>query len=174
VNAGSANIKGHKKVECSRCHDMTKTGCGRCHQPKPGTKHPWKGDCTQCHEATGKFAFKHPTSTDCAKCHKPSDKHFKPVSGKLGECKSCHPTPGGDWKFSHPGSNADCTSCHKPPAGHYADQCSQCHHRPGGSWKFSHPSSGEHSWKSQPCAKCHPKNYTSAYCTCHGGNAPGD
>ncbi len=75
---------------------------------------------------------------------------------------------------SHGGSGSDCASCHKPPAKHYAGQCSDCHHKPGSSWKFSHPSAGEHSWKSIPCAACHPKSYTSAYCTCHGGNAPSD
>jgi nitrate/TMAO reductase-like tetraheme cytochrome c subunit len=174
VDAGSANIPGHPKVGCSRCHDMAKTGCARCHAPKSGAKHPWKGDCSQCHEASAKFAFKHTASTDCAKCHKPSDKHFKPASGKLGPCKECHPTPGGTWKFTHGGSGSDCASCHKPPANHYSGQCSQCHHKPGSSWSFSHPSAGEHSWKGIPCEKCHPKSYTAAFCTCHGGNAPND
>ena len=28
---------------------------------------------------------------------------------------------------------------------------------------------GEHSF---PCAKCHPKGFSAASCTCHGGNAP--
>jgi hypothetical protein len=174
VDGGQANIKGHKRVQCSRCHDMAKSGCARCHKPKSATNHPWKGDCSQCHEAGNEFAFKHPASTDCAKCHKPGDKHFKPASGKLDACMTCHPTPDDRWGFSHPGSGADCAGCHTPPTKHLAGQCSQCHHRPGASWQFSHPSAGEHSWKSRPCAACHPKNYTSAYCTCHGGNAPND
>jgi hypothetical protein len=174
VDGGSANIKGHKKVGCSRCHDMAKTGCGRCHQPKSGAKHPWKGECTECHTADEKFVFKHPASTDCAKCHKPSATHFKPVSGTLGACKTCHPTPGGTWKFTHPGSDSDCSSCHRPPAVHYARECSQCHRKPGRSWSFAHPASGGHSWKSMPCANCHPKSYNVAFCTCHGGSAPSD
>jgi len=131
VNSGAANIAGHAKVSCSRCHDLAKTGCARCHTPKTGAKHFWKGDCSECHSARDKFAFKHPTS-------------------------------------------ADCTKCHKPPVEHYAGQCSQCHHDPSKSWKFSHPSAGEHSWKSQPCVACHPKNYTSVSCSCHGGGVPRD
>ncbi len=174
-------------------------------------KHPWKGDCAQCHQPGEKFTFTHPSSTDCQECHTPGEKHFRPVSGPLPPCKTCHPTTGSSWKFSHPGSGADCVTCHKPPANHYpgacppchqqvgdtwafshpeatADcaschtppanhyegQCSACHHRQGVSWKFSHPSSGEHSWKSRACKTCHPKSYTAAYCTCHGGNAPRD
>jgi hypothetical protein len=174
VDGGTANIKGHVKVGCSRCHDMGKTGCARCHKPTSAAKHPWKGDCTQCHEAGVKFVFRHPPSTDCSTCHKPGPKHFKPASGTLGECKECHPTPGGSWKFSHPGPRADCTGCHAPPAGHFAGRCSDCHHKPGGSWTFSHPSAGKHSWQGQPCATCHPKSYSVAYCTCHGGSAPRD
>ena len=211
IDGGQANIKNHKKVSCSRCHDMAKTGCPRCHKPLDAAKHTWKGDCTQCHTADNKFAFAHPSSTDCAKCHKLGDKHFKPVSGGLAACKSCHSEagkswkfshpgpssdctgchkppvkhfagqcpqchadPGGSWKFAHPASSADCAGCHTPPAKHYAGQCSQCHHGAGGSWKFSHPSSGEHSWKSQPCAKCHPTSFPAVSCTCHGGRPPSD
>jgi hypothetical protein len=210
VDRGTANVEGHKKIGCSRCHDMAKTGCPRCHTLN-AAKHPWKGDCAQCHQPGEKFTFTHPSSTDCQACHKPGEKHFRPVSGQLPPCKTCHPAtdrswkfshpesgaecatchkppanhyPGecpqchqraGDtWAFSHPGVAADCASCHKPPANHYPGQCSACHHRQGVSWKFSHPSSGEHSWKSRACKTCHPKSYTAAYCTCHGGNPPGD
>jgi nitrate/TMAO reductase-like tetraheme cytochrome c subunit len=174
VDAGNANVAGHITVECSRCHDMAKTGCARCHKPTSAEKHPWKGECTVCHQPGAKFVFKHPASTDCAKCHKPGAGHFKPASGELGACKACHPAPGASWTFTHPDRNGDCVSCHQPPAGHYDGQCSQCHHKTGTSWSFSHPSAGEHSWQGQPCKTCHPKTYTSAYCTCHGGNAPSD
>ena len=173
VDGGAANIKGHIKVACSRCHDMAKTGCPRCHKTD-SAKHPWKGDCTECHKAGEKFAFTHPGAADCERCHKPGDKHFKPASGKLAACKTCHTETSGDWKFNHPNSRADCAGCHKAPAKHYAGQCSECHHRTGDTWDFRHPAIEEHSWKGQPCATCHPKTYTEAYCTCHGGNAPKD
>jgi len=212
LDRGVANVEGHKNVVCSRCHDMAKTGCPRCHEPEPAATHKWTGDCAQCHTANADFAFAHPDSKECKKCHKPDEKHFKPVSANLGECGQCHRSPGGSWKFSHPSNPSDCkvchkapashfagacnqchnrpgsswkfshsssttaacASCHKPPSDHFAGQCSQCHHSPGGSWKFSHPSTEEHSWRSKPCAKCHPQSYTVASCTCHGGRTPSD
>ena len=103
VDRGKANVEGHKKIGCSRCHDMVKTGCPRCHTLS-AAKHPWKGDCAQCHQPGEKFTFTHPSSADCQACHKPGEKHFRPVSGELPPCKTCHPTTGSAWKFSHPES----------------------------------------------------------------------
>ena len=211
VDRGTANVEGHKKIGCSRCHDMAKTGCPRCHTPERGeapvegrlravppagrevhlhasrapptarnatsparsTSQPVSGPlppCKTCHPTTGSsWKFSHPESgADCVTCHKPPANHYP------GACPPCHQQVGDTWAFSHPEATADCASCHKPPANHYAGQCSACHHRQGVSWKFSHPSSGEHSWKSRACKTCHPKSYTAAYCTCHGGNAPDD
>lgn len=172
VDAGKANLTGHKKVACSRCHDMAKTGCARCHEAKHKPNYKPVGDCPDCHRPGDKFVFVHPGSADCAACHKLPQKHFRPVSGALGTCVSCHAKGGGSWKFAHPGVSSDCSACHTAPAGHYAGQCSACHHDTGKSFAFRHPSSGEHSWKGQACVTCHPKSFTSASCTCHGGRAP--
>jgi len=57
------------------------------------------------------------------------------------------------------GTGTSCASCHKPLV----------------AWTkatFSHPSAGEHSYRSFACVKCHPNGYSTAYCSCHGGNPP--
>ena len=101
VDGGAANIEGHVQVPCSRCHDMAKTGCPRCHKTD-SAKHPWTGDCTECHKAGEKFAFTHPGAGDCERCHALGDKHFKPASGKLPACKTCHTATSGDVEVQSP------------------------------------------------------------------------
>lgn len=124
LDSGAANIKGHKKVACSRCHDMAKTGCPRCHKPKTAEKHPWKGDCAPCHAAGDEFAFRHPGTADCIKCHTP------PVDHYAGQCSDCHHSPGSSWKFAHPSAGEHswkgkpCAACH--PKGLPAVFCT-CH-----------------------------------------------
>lgn len=49
VGSGVANVPGHVSVMCTRCHDLKKTGCQRCH-PKPA-KHKQTGACETCHQA---------------------------------------------------------------------------------------------------------------------------
>ena len=176
VDGGQANIKGHKKVPCSRCHDMAKTGCARCHKPKSGTKHPWKGECTQCHETGNEFAFKHPTSTTAQSAMSPGTSTSSPYRGSCDACKTCHPTPGDDWKFSHPGasrrlrelpqaaSKALCRSVLAVPPSVRA---------PPGS--FSHPAGRGALMESPAVRKLPPQElHLGAYCTCHGGKAPND
>lgn len=120
--------------------------------------------CSRCHDMK---------ATGCRPCHAPPNTKAHQVSS---DCSLCH-KPGRVFTFSHPGSGVDCTPCHEPPAEHPAQAkgktCSTCH-EPGASWAFSHPSAGEHSWRSFACSKCHSRGYTTAYCSCHGGNPPND
>ncbi len=172
VNGGQPNLPGHVKVVCSRCHDMKATGCRPCHKPPDTTPHKQSSDCTLCHRPGRIFAFSHPSgATECATCHKPPRTHPKQASSK--PCVLCH-RPDSSWEFRHPGTSAQCPECHTAPKNHFGSQCASCHRRPGVSWSFAHPSVGEHSWRSIPCAKCHPNGYSSAYCSCHGGRPPND
>jgi nitrate/TMAO reductase-like tetraheme cytochrome c subunit len=156
--------KGHIAVACQRCHDQAKMKCALCHKAPHEVK---PGECSDCHNPGPKFVFVHSTDPACAKCHKAPAKHF------AGECASCHKA-GKTWTFSHPTSTA-CATCHKAPANHFGTGCASCH-RVGVAFKnatFRHPgNTGEHSYRSFACAKCHPKGYGSASCTCHGGKAP--
>lgn len=168
VNGGRANVPGHVAVVCSRCHDMQATGCRACHKPR----HKERGDCSQCHKPGRKFVFSHPgAEADCASCHKAPLRH--PDQAASESCSLCHRS-GGSWQFRHPAANARCLDCHTAPRNHFAGQCASCHRRSGVTWSFAHPPSGEHSWQSIACVKCHPRGYTSAYCSCHDGRPPSD
>jgi nitrate/TMAO reductase-like tetraheme cytochrome c subunit len=153
-------------------HPAASTDCARCHAPSAKHFKPATGDlepCTQCHAQVGKsWSFKHPAaSADCIRCHAVPAQHSPSDPAALSPCTRCHSDVGSSWKFSHPSASANCSSCHTPPANHYAGQCSTCHHQPGVTFAFTHPSTGQHSYTSRPCVKCHPNGYTTAYCTCH-------
>lgn len=170
VNGGAANLPGHVSVVCSNCHDMKSTGCRACHKPP----HKERGECSQCHQTGPKFAFTHPSAdVECTQCHKVPDDHPAVANGK--PCIQCH-QPRGSFNFQHPAQGAQCSQCHQVPAGHPASasaQCPQCHRQPGVSWAFTHRgNTGEHSYRSFACVKCHPKSYSNAYCTCHNGRPP--
>jgi hypothetical protein len=155
---------GHKKVACQRCHDQAKMKCSLCHQPP----HEAKGECSHCHKPGEKFLFVHPVGAECQTCHKPPTGHAAPP------CAACHKDAGKSWAFSHP-TDTGCVSCHKPPANHFGPNCSICHSPavPFAKAVFRHRgNTGEHSYRSFACAKCHPKGYGSASCTCHGGKPP--
>lgn len=175
VGAGRANLPGHPSVSCTRCHDMKATPCKSCHQPPEG-EHPVIGsrDCSACHEAAVAFRFRHPAAgAECARCHTaPKDDH--PAIGAR-KCASCHRLAGRSWAFSHP-TSGDCARCHARPAKHFKGTCTECHHNPGRSWAFRHRgNTGEHSYRSFACVKCHPVSYRAARCTCHvDGGVPRD
>ena len=166
VGAGSADVSGHVSIMCTRCHDLRKTGCQKCHT----ASHKPRGDCQTCHNAGPKWVFTHPTKAECQMCHTPSAKHFKPASGSLTPCTTCHDRPGKAWTFKHPAANATCTSCHalktehfKPASGSLGP-CAVCHKQVGVSWKFTHPSS------SADCRSCHaaPSGHSAGQCSqCH-------
>jgi hypothetical protein len=202
VGAGSANVAGHIAVSCSGCHDLAKTGCKRCHTSKHKPRgdcllchragatfafvHPSRGvdcapchkrpsghtddaDCLACHDKPGKtWMYTHQPGQDCGTCH------ARPAKHRAGACPDCHKNAGTNWAFAHPGAGSNCRTCHEPPSGHFAGTCTNCHPRVGVSFAFSHPSAGEHSWRSRPCAKCHPSGTASVSCTCHGGRTPGN
>lgn len=163
VNGGSANLPGHMKVACSRCHDMKATGCGTCH--KPG--HEDRGACETCHRTGARFSFSHTRNAQCQTCHTLPSGHFAPKGGPLPSCGVCHQRSGQSWEFSHPDSG-DCASCHTPPANHPSDKnCTGCH-KQGASFAFVHPpTEAPHSLSKMACANCHPSGYTSHTCTCH-------
>ncbi len=161
VDGGQANLSGHVKVTCSRCHIMANTPCSACHKPK----HEPRGACATCHAPGAKFVFAHPKNrTDCETCHK------RPAKHSAGACTTCHAV-GTSWAFKHP-SSSKCSSCHKAPANHFGSSCSSCHSS-GRAWKsatFRHPGipGGEHSYRSFACVNCHPSGFGSATCTkCH-------
>ena len=166
VGAGSADVSGHVQIMCTRCHDLKKTGCAKCH----AANHRPRGDCQQCHKAGPKWAFTHPTQAECQLCHTPSAKHFKPASGDLTPCTQCHDHPGTAWTFKHPAGSPNCASCHALPSNHYKPAsgslaaCPTCHTQPGVSWKFAHPGS------SADCLSCHtaPSGHSTGQCSaCH-------
>jgi nitrate/TMAO reductase-like tetraheme cytochrome c subunit len=72
----------------------------------------------------------------------------------------------------HDQANLQCSFCHATPANHYGADCKSCHRPTTPFANFVHPPSGEHNYKSRPCAKCHPNGYQAVYCTCHKGNPP--
>lgn len=156
---------GHIKVACQRCHDQAKMKCSQCHNAPHEIK---PGDCSNCHTTDAKFVFRHTADTACAKCHKPPASHF------AGDCASCHKSGGSSWAFTHPLSTA-CADCHKPPANHFGSSCASCHSVgvPFRNATFRHTgNTGEHSYRSFACVKCHPNGYSAASCTCHGGRPP--
>jgi hypothetical protein len=163
-----SSAAGHVKVVCQQCHDQAKMKCGACHS----APHEDRGDCTNCHRPGTAFVFVHPvTSADCGSCHQKPAGH--PQSS--GPCAVCHQKPGTGWAFSHPSTSTDCASCHQAPANHFGADCAACHSPsvPFAQATFNHPgNTGAHSWRSFPCVRCHPSGYTTASCTCHGGNPP--
>jgi nitrate/TMAO reductase-like tetraheme cytochrome c subunit len=76
-------------------------------------------------------------------------------------CSSCHDQ-----------ANLQCSFCHATPANHYGADCKSCHRPTVPFANFVHPPSGEHNYRSRPCAACHPNGYQNVYCTCHKGNPP--
>lgn len=163
-DVGAANLAGHKRVPCSRCHDMKATGCPSCHA-LPEDDHPKDSECVKCHRPGERFVFSHPSTSDCATCHKaPAEDH-----PAIKTCPTCHKASGKSWSFSHP-VRRECAECHRAPKAPHptSTSCRTCHTQPGRSWAFRHTgNTGEHSYRSFPCAKCHPSGFGSATCTCH-------
>jgi hypothetical protein len=156
VDGGKADLEGHVKVTCSRCHVMAASACSECHKPPHADR---KAPCSTCHKPGEKFVFTHPASEQCGTCHTPSKTQHTWTAG----CPTCHQNAGKDWAFSHPASDATCTTCHQAPAKHRSGSCSSCH-AAGKSWKFRHPSSDAE------CTSCHkaPAKHRSGSCTsCH-------
>jgi hypothetical protein len=161
VTSGSAEATGHIKVDCSRCHDVAKTACEKCH----AATHEARGTCTTCHSAGPTWAFAHPGQTAaCTTCHERPNNHFQ------GDCSTCHEpkTPFEKTVFKHT-SNA-CTDCHIQPNGHIATayNCATCHNQPGKSWAFAHPDNPF-------CTRCHAApavHFNSDCASCHDPKTP--
>ncbi|TLM69039.1 MAG: hypothetical protein FDZ70_09855 [Actinobacteria bacterium] len=167
-----------KGARCAACHPEpaswkfahpTTGMCESCHARPSGHR---AGACTSCHGVGTSWAFRHPgAGSACASCH------ARPAGHRAGACTSCH-SVGARWAFRHP-SSTGCSSCHKAPGGHYGSSCVSCHSasRAWSSATFRHPSvrGGEHTYRSFPCASCHPRGYGSTDCnTCHARNGEDD
>jgi hypothetical protein len=114
--------------------------------------------CQKCHDQA---------NMRCSACH---DAPHEP----RGECSACH-QPGASFVFVHGAKGSDCAQCHPAPANHFGPDCEACHspNVPFKSAVFNHPARiGEHNYRSFPCVKCHPVDYTTSSCTCHGGKVP--
>ena len=183
----------HKRVVCEKCHSKTTpatigypAGCVSCHAKRHKTVKTVL--CAKCHLPThwSPSTFRHPRS-DCTACH------TRPHADR-GPCLRCHTTSSWASHFSHPvalgGVHASfacekchtngldapgrsCDSCHGSNHGGLTD-CQRCHTT--SAWvpsTFNHPAAGEHGAGSFACSACHPNgNFTSSYCSCHGGNPP--
>lgn len=117
--------------------------------------------CSRCHDMA---------ATRCLSCHQPPS---KPNHAGRTRCVECH-KPGRQWAFAHP-TGGNCRECHNPPANHFGSECGRCHspQRTFAQANFTHPgNTGEHSWRSFACVKCHPRGFARASCTCHGGRPP--
>jgi nitrate/TMAO reductase-like tetraheme cytochrome c subunit len=168
--------------------DVPNARCERCHPDvarqttTPTAKfshvtHMNKGvQCALCHASTGhKVTFS--TLADAGllnSANVPAGLTYVGEQGRAGggtpsvlpghkpvPCTRCHDQ-----------ANLQCSFCHSKPANHYGADCKSCH-RPGMPFaSFAHPPTGEHDYRSRPCAKCHPNGYQTVYCTCHKGNPP--
>ena len=152
---GGAQVGAHATIACEKCHanGFSAPGqtCSGCHHPK----HVPRGTCSNCHtQASWASSFNHPVALAGVHASFP--------------CERCHTS----------GTNApgrSCVSCHGANHGGLTD-CQSCHRTSG--WvpaTFSHPATGMPGTGSIACVKCHPGgNFTSSFCSCHGGNPPGD
>ena len=150
---------------CFTCHDGTTAdkSCSLCHTaPHDDMGKP----CDACHTLTtwSPEGFTHAFPLTFA--------HAK------AKCNDCHPktatADAGGFKLGP--APKRCEDCHKDPHGGLTG-CDKCHTPKG--WQpanFSHPAAGEHLRQggpvTMPCKDCHPKDFASVSCTCHGGNAP--
>lgn len=124
-------------------------------------------NCSQCHPLTG-----HPiTLADLARAGILAPGAKLPGAATVASNAMGH-TPVICFDCHHHRVNAPCSTCHLPPHPDYGP-CDRCH-KPGTTWTFNHPANtGEHSFLSFPCVRCHPGSvFTRAFCTCHGGRAP--
>ena len=119
-----------------------------------------------------------------------------PEKNHCGTCTRCHTTSSWASHFTHPialggvhagfpcerchtnglnSAGSSCTTCHGTHHGNLTD-CAQCHSTSGWSPStFQHPATSMPGWDKLACAQCHPTNsFGTVYCTCHGGNVPGD
>jgi c(7)-type cytochrome triheme protein len=183
----------HRDVSCEKCHSQASpaaigfpAGCVSCHAKRHKTVK--EVQCAKCHLPTHwtPSTFSHPRS-GCLSCH------TRPHPDR-GPCLRCHTTSSWASHFAHPvalgGVHAGfaCERCHTSGLNSPGKACTQCHGTQHGGLTdcqqchtttsfvpstFNHPPAGEHGAGSFACSACHPNgDFTSAYCSCHGGNPP--
>jgi cytochrome c nitrite reductase small subunit len=165
--------------------DVPDARCLRCHPDAP-TKVVGKFDhaqhngvrCAKCHASTGhEVTFSALRSAGILNARNaPADQTYvgQTLSASAGKgsvypghrsvpCQSCHDQ-----------ANLQCDYCHTPPPNHYGLDCRACHSNAAVPFsQFTHPKT-HHDYRSRPCVKCHPVDYTHVYCTCHNGRPPRD
>lgn len=164
-------------ARCERCHPdvagQTKTPLSKFSHAMHLTKNV---RCAQCHASTGhKVTF---SALSDAGILNPANapagltyvgEAFKAPGGQPSVLPGHKPVP---CTTCHDQGHLQCSFCHATPANHYGADCKTCHRPTTPFANFVHPPSGEHDYKSRPCATCHPNGYQQAYCTCHKGNPP--
>jgi nitrate/TMAO reductase-like tetraheme cytochrome c subunit len=164
-------------ARCERCHPdvahQTTTPLSKFSHKMHLTK---SVRCAQCHASTGhKVAFSALSDAGILNAaNAPAGltyvgEAFKAPGGQPSALPGHKPVP---CTSCHDQAHLQCSFCHATPANHYGADCKSCHKPTTPFASFVHPPSGEHGYKSRPCATCHPKNYQTAYCTCHNGNPP--
>jgi nitrate/TMAO reductase-like tetraheme cytochrome c subunit len=164
-------------ARCLRCHPDVPTQTSTPTSKFSHVAHLNKGvACAKCHASTGhKVTF---ASLDAAgilnRANAPAGLTFvgeevRASQGKPSALPGHKPVPCSD---CHDQANLQCSFCHATPANHYGADCKSCHTPTVPFANFVHPPSGEHDYRSRPCAACHPNGYQTAYCTCHKGNPP--
>jgi len=168
--------------------DVPDSRCERCHPDIPRQKqtpttkfshvtHLNKGvPCALCHASTGhKVAFSTLAAAGLLNATNAPPgltnvgDQVKAQTGKPSTLPGHKPVP---CTRCHDQVRLQCSFCHATPANHYGTDCRSCHRPTVPFANFVHPPSGEHSYKSRPCAKCHPNGYQTVYCTCHKGRPP--
>jgi nitrate/TMAO reductase-like tetraheme cytochrome c subunit len=201
VDAGYPNRFAHKFVALKEVYDqlfthatfpnynadMPNSRCLRCHPDVP-TKiaavgqfshqmHLSRGvQCATCHATVGhQVTF---AALDAAGVLNTNQvtagntfvgQQFQGAPGKHSALPGHRPVPCSN---CHDQASLQCSFCHTPPASHFGADCRLCHSPSVPFQQFTHPPSGEHSYRSRPCVKCHPNGYTTVFCTCHNGHPP--
>jgi nitrate/TMAO reductase-like tetraheme cytochrome c subunit len=167
--------------------DMPNSRCLRCHQDVP-TKiaavgqfshqmHLGRGvQCATCHATVGhEVTFAALDSAGVLNANQVTagntfvGQQFQGAAGAHSVLPGHRPVPCSN---CHDQANLQCSFCHTPPPSHFGADCKLCHNPSVPFQQFTHPPSGEHSYLSRPCAKCHPNGYTTVFCTCHNGHPP--
>jgi hypothetical protein len=138
------------------------------------------GTCQHCHAATAHtvaFAALDTAGILAPGTQGPGTTYVGQIDAGQGTPSAIPRHPAVPCSGCHPMAEVECSACHRAPADHYGTECSTCHlpDTPFAQAIFTHPRVGEHTYRSFPCADCHPESLAKTTCTkCHEGGAPSD
>jgi len=174
-----AHFFGNTKFPLATPPEVPSGRCIRCHDELPGTvngfphaEHTREGGCAACHFDAGHVVTS--AQLKAADAFAPGVKPAR-LTGDVatvdGGTANLPGHPATSCERCHDMRRTRCSACHTPP--HEArGNCSACH-TAAAAFAFRHPGDlGEHSFRSFACVKCHPRDFTHASCTCHGGRPP--